>query len=215
MQLIKLTDEHYVVVTDEEFDPILSDGKYVYKGGRIWQWEKTMAYMGSNKPKVVIASTQPLEKGDEILNEIYQNKIIKGYDKIKPIDLSYIKSLVGEVDVEKIAVEWLDGQITICFENYSGTTLYHRVQEKLEQAKQMKKNNRFSEEDMRKAIEMARQIKDDSAHDTFTAEDISGCTEVCTYGWKQKYSDEDIISSLTQPKDTWDVEFIDGQLKLK
>ena len=77
------------------------------------------------------------------------------------------------------------------------------------------KDKRFSEEDMRKAIEMARQIKDDSAHDTFTAEDISGCTEVCTYGWREKYSDDDIISSLTQPKDTWGVEFINGQLKLK
>jgi hypothetical protein len=37
------------------------------------------------------------------------------------------------------AVEWLDKQITICFENYSGTTLYHRIEDKIEQAKEMEK----------------------------------------------------------------------------
>jgi hypothetical protein len=37
------------------------------------------------------------------------------------------------------AVEWLDKQITICFENYSGTTLYHRIEDKIEQAREMEK----------------------------------------------------------------------------
>jgi len=56
----------------------------------------------------------------------------------------------------------------------------------------------YTEEDLKKAIEMARQIKDDSAHDTFTVEDIRGCTEVCTYGWKEKYSDDEIIDFIKQ-----------------
>jgi hypothetical protein len=40
------------------------------------------------------------------------------------------------------AVQWLDEQITICFENYSGTTLYHRIEDKIEQAKQMEMEQR-------------------------------------------------------------------------
>jgi hypothetical protein len=53
---------------------------------------------------------------------------------------------------------------------------------------------KYTEADLRKAIEMARQIKDShSVEDYFTVEDVKGCTEVCTYGWGEKYSDEQII----------------------
>lgn len=50
--------------------------------------------------------------------------------------------------------------------------------------------------EIEKAMDVAREIKDDSAHDTFTAEDISGCTEVCTYGWRYKTTNIDYISNL-------------------
>ena len=50
--------------------------------------------------------------------------------------------------------------------------------------------------EIEKAMDVAREIKDDSAHDTFTAEDISGCTEVCTYGWRYKTTNENYISNL-------------------
>jgi hypothetical protein len=75
-------------------------------------------------------------------------------------------------------------------------------------------DKKYTEDDVRKAINMARDIKDDSAHDVFTAEDVSGCTEVCTYGWRNRYKDEEIIQSL-QPKTEWEVEIVDGKLKLK
>jgi len=55
----------------------------------------------------------------------------------------------------------------------------------------------YTEEDLRKAIKMARSIKDSESE--FEIEDISGFTEICTYGWKEKYTDNEIIQSL-QPK---------------
>jgi hypothetical protein len=56
-------------------------------------------------------------------------------------------------------------------------------------------------DDVRKAIELARLIKEDgSVEDSFTAEDISGCTEVCTYGWSFKHSEKEIIEQLKQSK---------------
>lgn len=65
-----------------------------------------------------------------------------------------------------------------------------------EQIDVFKKNKKFTEEDLRKAIEKARDIFD--GKDCFTAEDISGCTEVCTYNWKFQFSEEAIINSLNK-----------------
>ena len=59
---------------------------------------------------------------------------------------------------------------------------------------------------------MARDITD--GKDTFTTEDISGCTEVCTYKWEDKYDNEIIIKSL-QPKTEWDIEVFIEENKVK
>lgn len=50
--------------------------------------------------------------------------------------------------------------------------------------------------EIEEAMNAAREIQDDSADDTFTAEDISGCAEVCTYGWRYKTINKDYISNL-------------------
>ena len=52
----------------------------------------------------------------------------------------------------------------------------------------------YSEEDMRLAINKARDIS--NGEDCFNAEDISGCTEVCTYGWKFNISEDLIIEQF-------------------
>ena len=52
----------------------------------------------------------------------------------------------------------------------------------------------YSKEDMRLAIKKARDISD--GKDCFDAEDISGCTEVCTYGWKFNMSEDLIIEQF-------------------
>ena len=41
--------------------------------------------------------------------------------------------------MNQTAVEWLDEQITICFEIYSKTNLFDRISDKIEQAKGMEK----------------------------------------------------------------------------
>lgn len=46
--------------------------------------------------------------------------------------------------MKQTAVEWLDYQITICFENYDGATLYHRIEDKIEEAKEMEKEQMCS-----------------------------------------------------------------------
>lgn len=55
-------------------------------------------------------------------------------------------------------------------------------------------------DDVRKAIELARLIKDNSCDDIFDVESISGLTEICTYGWREKHTTEEIIEQLKQEK---------------
>lgn len=88
----------------------------------------------------------------------------------------------------------LSGLANSEFKNYEDT--FYWLEQDFNYKKDYKAAGGYTEEDMRKAISMARDIKDDSVHDTFTVEDISGCTEICTYGWGSKYSDEQIIKSL-------------------
>ena len=52
----------------------------------------------------------------------------------------------------------------------------------------------YSEEEVREAIRKARDISD--GKDIFDAEDISGCTEICTYGWKFNLSEDKLIEQL-------------------
>jgi len=52
----------------------------------------------------------------------------------------------------------------------------------------------YSEEEVRQAIKKARDISD--GKDCFDAEDISGCTEVCTYNWKFNMSEDLIIEQF-------------------
>jgi hypothetical protein len=60
--------------------------------------------------------------------------------------------------------------------------------------KQQQDKNKYSKEELRQAIRKARDITD--GKDCFDAEDISGCTEVCTYDWKFNLSEDLIIEQF-------------------
>lgn len=55
----------------------------------------------------------------------------------------------------------------------------------------------YTEEQVRKAIELARLIQEKgSVEDSFDVESISGLTEICTYGWSERYSTDEISEQL-------------------
>jgi hypothetical protein len=103
-------------------------------------------------------------------------------------------------EVEKLAKQWC------LINNYNSEDMIHsnyinyiRVYQLFIQGyNKAKEKYKYTEEDLKKAIKLARGIKE--GKDTFTAEDIAGCTEVCTHNWKYEFSDEEIIQSLQQPK---------------
>lgn len=78
----------------------------------------------------------------------------------------------------------------------SGIRNFEAIMELIE-LKKIAQSKQFSLEDMQKAIEMARLMTDDGVGDVFDTESISGLTELCTYGLRDKYSEEEIIQSLS------------------
>jgi hypothetical protein len=139
-------------------------------------------------------STQPLENIN-FVDEAEGNII----PKIKPLYLSEVKELFGVVDVEKKAeIKYPKSEFWV---GSNPSRLYDEnakdrrcFLEGYKQALEDNKERKYTEEDMRKAIEMAREN-----HDYLHG-----------YSWNK----EQIIQSL-QPKTEWSVEFVNGELKLK
>ena len=218
MKLIKINTDHYVIVDDSEIKEKSGDWFYSFETGIIYH---TLIHHTAVSCKKITHSTQKLYKND--------------FWAIQELKLSEVKELIGEVDVEKDYVlsrlcvhnkrnpdyipydeddESIKPKDCGCDNCFYGRTILSEKILQLNQAIEDNKEKKYTEEDLRKAIGMARDIKDNSAHDIFTVEDISGCTEICTYGWRNRYKDEEIIQSL-RPKTEWEVEFVDGKLKLK
>lgn len=130
-------------------------------------------------------------------------KIIAGIEGLPKLDLSSIAEEIGWVDVEKLVYQSAQKIITDRNGN-PDKTLVNFGLDCIEKFQSLN-DKKYSEEQIMQAISMARDIND--GKDYFTAEDISGCTEVCTYGWKNRYFDSDIIQSLQQPKE-YNVEYI-------
>lgn len=180
MQLKKLSDSHYVVVSDE---PINKGDFILINGCIIRQCDYVDGYM-------VIDTTQGKHHASVCKKITHSTNSIEEvpFYKVQPLDLSTCKSLVGEIDVEKKAREHYGS-------DYNQNVAYVKgYKECLED----NKHKRFTWEDMYKAILFGRNIpKPKSEDDEY---------------WEYE---KNFIESLAQPKDTWECEFIDGQLKLK
>ena len=113
------------------------------------------------------------------------------WDKIKRLSLSEVKELIGEVDVENKAIEWYNGEPKY---NSNYVADPYSWKEGYNQSLEDNKDKKYTEEDMRIAIRVATTSKYD---------------HILVF-----YSEEEILKSI-QPKTQWEVEFIDGKLKLK
>jgi len=100
-------------------------------------------------------------------------------------------------EIEKLANEWFNNEILFKDRFYTDSKELRKGYENgYNQCQEDMADKQYTEEDMLKAIEKARDIFD--GKDCFTAEDVSGCTEVCTYNWKFQFSEDDIINSLNK-----------------
>ena len=198
MTLKKLTNDHYIIVDDSEIkinDWVYSmDGVHQYFG---------LILNTEPLPKKIIYSTQPLEQGYgcEIKEGLMLRNVGKElcYDLIKPLSLSEVKELIGEVDMEKKEIILTDSQKELLkmgsvFYKDSSVIYYlpyiiinenNKWYIQLEDNKEKK----YTEEDLRKAYYYGKSMMTPQNFEKF-------------------------IKSL-QPKTEWEVEFVDGKLKLK
>lgn len=133
-------------------------------------------------------------------------KIIAGIPELPSIDFSVLSEedckKIRWVDVEKLARDFagikhnrpLDDEER--YYNSLECMKYDLFKEGFKTAQSLNEK-KFSEEDIRKAIEMAREIID--GKEVFEIEGILGLTEVCTHNCSV-HSVDKIIQSLSQPK---------------
>lgn len=189
MKLIKINTDHYIIVDDSEIKE--GDYHFDFDKNEIDTWKGNL-YSNRLKCKKITHSTQPLS--DECKNCTgYCEQCVDG---TKPLSLSEVKELIGEVDVEKKAINSWEG----CDGCDANDELFftNGYQRGYNQALEDNKEKKYTEEDLRKAWDSGREY----ANDYWEAR-----------GEKYMINFDNFIQSL-QPKTEWEVEFIDNKLKL-
>lgn len=192
MTLKKLTNDHYIIVDDSEIkmdDWYLDDTNTARQA--ITECESYWTHRKNYKK--ITHSTRPESLG------------MGWMQSVLPLLLSEVKELIGEVDVEKKA--YLAAQKKYKLEHIP----LEQIDEYGGEIKQFVQN----------FIITYNQALEDNKEKKYTKEDLKKT-------WNAAYIDamsideetykplffEDFIQSL-QPKTEWEVEFVDGKLKLK
>jgi hypothetical protein len=154
MKLIKINPDYYIIVDDSE----IKEGDWYY-----WEITKTIQIAkldslnrlpkNSDGSKKITHSTKPLEDipvyGEKSIDiPLYT---VRGFTKIKPLNLSEVKELIGEVDVKKKIispypintqndVDWCNGYQT----GYN-------------QALEDNKEKKYTEDDVIRIVEKSRE----------------------------------------------------------
>ena len=194
MKLIKLSSEHYIIVDDSE---VKEDDLYIDDTNTVrYAITETKSYWANRKGyKKITHSTRPLEPYtyDESGEEIYGHM----YDNIQRISLSEVNELIG--DEHSLKNMWYERNVQ---NPYSSDSQSHAAFDKgfelgYNQSLEDKKGNVYTEVDLR---------------GVFMHGFLLGLDRV-------KYSldmENRALSTYTQPPTptSWDVEFLDGKLKL-
>lgn len=183
-EIIK-TDE-YLLAVDKEADILDGDGWYCPKNNLCGVVKEHMSYFINNENHCKLVAHLPLNnskplEGVYLLPELekeYSDTILM--DKGREYTHSKLPNLKGA------------GAAAVIEGYYDG----------------YKAAGEYTEEDVRKAVKMAKIIVQDK--DEFDIESISGLTEIDTYGLKEKYSEDEIIQSLKPIPIAFEVEMINS-----
>ena len=194
-RLIKINTDHYVVVDDSE----ITQACYVYKshenvhGRGIFYLPPDTDFVAFNKEAkdvgIITHSTQKLYKND--------------FWAIQELKLSEVKELIGEADVEKKALAFAEAE---SYGKLNGD-LWKGFLFGYNQALEDNKEKKYTEEDLRKVFDAARR-----------------CITMPIGGAKHQYYDEYSVSDFDEYKreilsahtpTEWEIEIVDGKLKLK
>lgn len=205
MKLIKLKDDHYVVV-DETIQPV--NGYYYDSFINKIKSTNGAEYGEASHCWQITHSTEPLEHGTEPFADGVQ--YVKIYYKIKPISLQEVKELIGVVDVEKKAEEYADfsnDYVPLTFGYKFNTNTKRDYLAGYNQAIEDNKDKKYTEDDVKRAFELSRKM-----HHIALSKALGGSYQEFMFSDFEEY--KDIILALKYQTE-WEVEIVDGKLKLK
>ena len=191
-KLIKINTDHYVIVDDSE----IKEGDYVLS-----KLNEIIVFGRNYTPsfyKKITHSTQPLEE----VRFLLRNEGKAYFNKIQELSLQEVKELIGEMDVEKKAKKYLDE---------------HHNNEDIAHPELYDEYNSF--------IKGYNQALEDNKEKKYTEEDILNMLyDYDNVDWNKREHKQSVIMmrewlseklQSLQSKTEWEVEFIDGKLKLK
>jgi len=189
----KLSEEHYIIVDDSE----IKIGDIVAEKLLTGDYElftiHTLNDIDKSTQKKITYSTQPESLG------------MGWMQSIQPLFLSEVKELLGVVDVEKKAKEYYQKNLLSPY--HGDTTKQDYIDIAVffyNQALEDNKEKKYTEEDLRKIFIHGKQL----------GLTIAGSIRNGGDKPNQDMWFNESIESL-QPKTEWEVEFVDGKLKLK
>ena len=203
MELIKINPDHYVIVDDSKIkiDDFYTDDSNTV---RCAITEVESYWTHRKHYKKVTHSTKPLEDVTVLVRPDGSDVSETIFDKVKEISLSKVKKLIGEVDMEELELKY-----------------HKKLMERREIAKNFRGQVAGNHPDMFTSREMLSMMEgftdgytqalDDNKDKKYTDDDVIAIVKKSR---ETGLSAEYIIISDYQPKSHWEVEFIDGELKL-
>lgn len=195
-KLIKLSEEHYIVVNDSQIkesdcfiiESLINDPFFTILTANS---EKEGKIKGRLK---VIFSTKAVE-----FYEGESGEVIKHYDKIKPLPLSEVKEAIYGYSVENMAsvAAFCNAGFITTEDEYDVAISYYHQGFKAHQ--ELVKDKLFTIEDIINAYKLG--IEDSENVRLFGKEDIIS-----------KF--ENIMKKSLLSKTEWDIEFVEGKIKL-
>ena len=196
MKLIKINTDHYIIVDDSQINKgdyclMFDDSGNIFLGNEPQQYlgEKAGHYLNKGLRKIT-HSTQPIEQ----YYGATDGTIPFVYHKIIELPLSEVKELLGEVDVEKNM--WYERNVQNPYPSDSP-----------------------SHTGFKKGFEYGyNQALEDNKEKKYTEKDL---LDAFAWGFMEGTERGDVTDSLNkfsqslQPKTEWEVEIVDGKLKLK
>ena len=215
MKLVKINTDHYVVVDDSKIevgDWVCTNGGGIRHITKLNHDEKgtfTDDGLLSKKDaselcyicnyKKITHSTKPLE----IIKGIGENSSINYYYGTDQLFLQEVRELIGEVDVMTKAVRDIEGT---SWDEDAKPSFLSGYLRGYRQALEDNKEKKYTEEDLGLFLEYVR--------DNYTGMGAPHLVHNKGGQRKTKAIVQDYIQSL-QPKTEWEVEIVDGKLKLK
>lgn len=199
MKLIQIKSNHFIVIDDSE----IKEGDWVIdKHNTVYKQLTDKIFENFTGVKKITHSTEPLD-----IKVTDDGIYLPDWSKIKALSPRTVKELIGEVDVEKKAFELYESLNKEYFSGGQKAQLPQTNRERqsvcdgfiigYNQALEDNKEKKYTEEDIHKALSWGYHA----------AKDESKGISSSGYGTR-------FIQSL-QPKTEWEVEIIDGKLKLK